>query len=55
MDIYTDIDMVKELLTNRILLTMNNSKLPNRLGESMIMGALIMLTSVGIITIMNAF
>lgn len=34
---------------------MNNSRLPNALGQSMIMGALIMLTSAGIITIMNAF
>lgn len=34
---------------------MNNSKRPNFLGESMIMGVLIMLTSVSIITIMNAF
>lgn len=34
---------------------MNNSKLPNALGESIIMGALMMLTSVSIITIMNFF
>lgn len=34
---------------------MNDSKLPNALGQSMIMGALMILTSVGIITIMNFF
>jgi hypothetical protein len=34
---------------------MNNSKLPNQLGVSMVMGALIMLTSVSIIAIMNVF
>jgi hypothetical protein len=34
---------------------MNNSQLPNALGQSIIMGALIMLTSASIITIMNAF
>jgi hypothetical protein len=34
---------------------MNNSRLPNALGQSIIMGALIMLTSASIITIMNAF
>ncbi len=34
---------------------MNNSNLPNQFGQSMIMGALIMLTSVSIIAIMNVF
>jgi hypothetical protein len=34
---------------------MNTSKSPNRLGESIIMGALMMLTSAGVITIMNFF
>lgn len=34
---------------------MNNSKRPNTLGESMVMGALIMLTSVSVITIMSIF
>jgi|GEM_PF-1236704 len=34
---------------------MNNSKRPNSLGESMVMGVLIMLTSVSIITIMSIF
>ncbi len=34
---------------------MNNSKSRNPLGESIIMGALMMLTSVSIITIMNFF
>lgn len=34
---------------------MNNSKSLNPLGESIIMGALMMLTSVSIITIMNFF
>ncbi len=33
---------------------MNSSK-PNQLGVSVVMGALIMLTSVSIITIMNMF
>jgi hypothetical protein len=34
---------------------MKNSKLRNPLSESIVMGALIALTSVSIITIMNAF
>ncbi|AFZ25399.1 hypothetical protein Cylst_3236 [Cylindrospermum stagnale PCC 7417] len=34
---------------------MNDSKLPNAFGQSLAMAALIILTSVGIITIMNLF
>ncbi len=34
---------------------MQKSKFPNPLSESIVMGALIALTSVSIITIMNAF
>jgi hypothetical protein len=34
---------------------MNNLKTPGSLGESIVMGALIMLTSVSIITIMSVF
>jgi hypothetical protein len=34
---------------------MNTSKSPEQFGKSIVMGALIMLTSVGIITIMSVF
>ncbi len=34
---------------------MNNTKLPNSLGQSIVMGILIILTSAGIITIMSIF
>lgn len=34
---------------------MNNSNLPNQLGQSMIMGGLILLMSVSVIVIMNLF
>jgi len=34
---------------------MKDSKTPNTLSQSMVMGALVMITSAGIITIMNMF
>jgi hypothetical protein len=34
---------------------MNNSKLPEQFGKSIVMGAFIMLTSAGIIAIMSVF
>jgi hypothetical protein len=34
---------------------MNNTKLPDSLGQSIVMGILILLTSAGIITIMSVF
>lgn len=34
---------------------MNNTKLPNSLSQSIVMGFLIVLTSAGIITIMSIF
>ncbi len=34
---------------------MNDSKTPNSLSQSIVMGALVMLTSAGVITIMNLF
>jgi hypothetical protein len=34
---------------------MNGSKTPNQLSQSLVMGALVMLTSAGVITIMNLF
>ncbi len=34
---------------------MNDSKTPNSLNQSIVMGALVMLTSAGVITIMNLF
>ncbi len=34
---------------------MNNTKLPNSLGQSIVMGFLIVLISAGIITVMSVF
>jgi hypothetical protein len=34
---------------------MNNTKLPEQFGKSLVMGAFIMLTSAGVIAIMSAF
>lgn len=47
--------MLRESLELKDLTKMNDSKLPNALGQSLIMGILVVLTSIGIITIMNVF
>lgn len=55
MDKYTGFDIVNRILKNEGLYKMNDSKTPNQLSQSLVMGALVMLTSASVITLMSLF
>jgi len=54
-DKYPDFDIVNRILKNKASFKMNDSKTPNQLNQSLVMGALVVLTSASVITLMSLF
>jgi hypothetical protein len=54
-ELYIDPDIVNRILKKQRFKKMNGSNTPNPFGVSVAMGALVVLTSAGIITIMSLF